>query len=227
MARGYVGLTLQSFTPEAWEGLGQSRDFKGAYIAMVTPGGPAAEAGVREGDLLVGVNGAAVANGTEATRAVGAVRPGGDIRLEVIREGRRRTINVRAGTRPSEDELDAQQNGGAPEAVAPGIAPGVQGVVIEGLTVVPLPAALRARYGVPAGTSGVMISNVERGTAAAATQILEPGIIIVQAGTRPVRTATDLSAAVAEAKRAGRPSILLFVSRAGQRGTVLLRFDED
>ncbi|MGZ9098564.1 MAG: trypsin-like peptidase domain-containing protein [Brevundimonas sp.] len=227
VARGYVGLSLQTFTPDQWEGYGQSRDFKGAYVAMVTPGAPAAEAGVREGDLLVGVNGTPVANGTEATRAVGAVRPGGAIRLEVIRDDRRRTINVRAGTRPSEDELDAQQNGDASAAPAPGVAPGAQGVVVEGLTVVPLTDALRARYGVPDGTTGVMISDVERDTPAAETQILEPGIIIVQAGTRPVRTAADLSAAVAEAKRAGRPSVLLFVSRAGQRGTVLLRFAKD
>src|SRR5690606_5484961 len=74
--RGYVGLALQTFDADRWEGLGQPRDFKGAYVAAVTPDGPADRAGLKIGDLLVGVNGEAVANGTEATRAVGLAKPG-------------------------------------------------------------------------------------------------------------------------------------------------------
>ncbi|MFA4892856.1 trypsin-like peptidase domain-containing protein [Brevundimonas sp.] len=226
IARGYVGLTLQTFGPDDWEGLGQPRDFKGAYVASITPGAPADRAGVREGDLLVGVDGKPVSNGTEATRAVSGSRPGESIELNVIRDGRRRSINVRTGTRPSEAELDAQQAGGG-GAVTPDTPPAVRGDVVEGMTVVPLTDTLRSRYGVPAETTGVLISGVERGTPAARTQILQPGIVIVGAGTRKVQSPADLSAAVADAKRAGRPSLLLFLSAAGQRGTVVLRFAEN
>ncbi len=223
--RGYVGLGLNTFDGDRWEALGQPRDFKGAYVASVTPGGPADGAGVQVGDLLVSVNGRAVANGTEATRAVGAARPGETIRLEVLRDGRRRTINVRSGTRPPESELLAQDDlGGVGAAPTPPAAP--QGQVVEGATVTPLTAALRARFSVPDGVTGIVVTEVERGSAAAESG-LRAGVVISRANTRAISSVADLTAVIAEAKAARRPSVLLFISLGAQRGTMVLRFAGD
>ncbi|NJC40174.1 serine protease Do [Brevundimonas alba] len=224
VARGYVGLALQTFNPERWEAYGQPRDFKGAYIDSVTPGGPAEQGGVEAGDLLVGVNGRPVANGTEATRAVSSSRPGETIRLEVIRDGRRRTLNVRAGTRPSESDLRENVDGAAPGLPSAPSTP--QGQAVEGATVTPLNDALRSRYNVPEATTGVIVTAIARGTPAAEAG-LEPGVVISRAGNRAIRTAADLNTAIRDVKAAGRPSILLFVSAGAQRGTLVLKFETE
>ena len=220
--RGFVGLTLNTFNPDRWEALGMPRDFKGAYVDAVTPDGPSARAGVEPGDILVGVNGRPVANGTEATRAVGAARPGETIRLEVIRDGRRRTINVRSGTRPPESDLLADSGLGGGES--PRSVPSTpQGQTVEGATVTPVTAALRSRFGIPDTLNGVIVTAVERGSPAAEAG-LETGLLITQAGRRQINTAADFAAAVQEVKAAGRPSILLFVATGRQRGTLVLKF---
>jgi serine protease Do len=223
--RGFVGLGLRTFDPDRWEALGQGRDFKGAYVESVTPDAPAAQAGVQEGDLLVGVNGRPVANGTEATRAVGSARPGETIRLEVIRDGRRRTINVRSGVRPSETELLADQDQGGGEGPRNGPAT-PQGQVVEGATVSSITPAQRSQYGIPENVTGVIVTGVARGTPAAEAG-LQAGLVISRAGNRTISSAADFAAAVREIKAAGRPSILLFVTAGGQRGTLVLKFETE
>ncbi len=223
--RGFVGLGLRTFDADRWEALGQPRDFKGAYIESVTEDAPAAQAGVQEGDLLVGVNGRPVANGTEATRAVGSARPGETIRLEVIRDGRRRTINVRSGVRPPESELQADEAQGGGEG--PRNAPTTpQGQSVEGATVTSITPALRSRYGIPETVSGVIVSGVERGSPAAEAG-LQAGFVISRAGSRTINTAAELATAIQEVKAAGRTSVLLFVTAGGQRGTLVLKFEAE
>ncbi|QYF86170.1 Do family serine endopeptidase [Brevundimonas sp. PAMC22021] len=217
--RGYVGLTLQTFSAEEWEAYGQPADFDGAYVADVTPDGPAARAGAQIGDILVSVNGQAVANSSEATRRVGSARPGDNIRLEVIRDGRRQALNVRSGTRPPQSELNASLEGGegTPGVQAPG-----GGEVVEGLSVTPLSASNRQRFNVPESVNGLLVTNVAD-TARFANVRLQPGMVITRANDRTVATAADLRAVIDGARRSGRESVLLFV-RAGQTpGTVVLR----
>lgn len=218
--RGYVGLGLRTLSEDGWEALGQPKDFKGALIESVTEGGPAARAGVRMGDLLVGVNGQPTANSQEATRRVGAAKPGDTIRLEVIRDGRRQTLNVRSGVRPSEEELAASEDGGS---AAPGQAKPSQSETIEGLGVTTLTPSARSRFSIPESVNGVVITNVAQGSPAARLGF-QPGFVITRANDRNVATAEDLRSAVASAKQAGRPSILLFVRTPQGTSPVPLRF---
>lgn len=222
--RGYVGLALQTLPPEYWESIGQPRNFKGAYVAQVTPGGPAATAGVREDDILVSVNGEAVANSTDATRAVGRASPGDAIRLEVLRDGRRQTINVRSGRRPAESVLNAEQDGsgGSSGPVQP---PAAQGEVVEGMTVTPLTAANRSRYNAPEDVSGLVITNIARGTPASRLGF-SAGMIITRANGQAVNSPDQLKAAVDTARRAGRKGVGLFVRTPQSQGAqpVVLEF---
>ncbi|MBB4082129.1 serine protease Do [Brevundimonas lenta] len=222
--RGYIGAGLRSLSPEAWEALGLPRDFKGANVESVTPGGPAARAGLQVGDMVVGVNGRPVSDSTEITRMVGAVSPGDTIRLDILRDGRRQTLNVRSGTRPSEAELrEGDDQGGAP--AAPGTPPAAQGEPVEGVSVAPLTPALRSRFDVPETVEGVIITSVTPRTPAARLG-LEAGFVITRANNRPVASAADLRNAVAEVKRAGRPGVLLFVWTSQGAAPVVLRFAE-
>jgi len=221
--RGYVGLGLNTFNDDQWEAYGQPRDFEGAYVGSVTPGAPADRAGAEVGDLLVAVNGEPVSDGTEATRLVAATRPGETVRLEVIRDGRRQTLNVRAAVRPSEAELLAADGAGAeePATVQP---PAASGEAIEGISVAPLSAATRSRFNVPETVTGVVIVAVAADTPAAELG-LRPGDIITRANAQAVTSVTELRDVVASVKRAGRPSVLLFVRRgAGPAAPLPLKF---
>lgn len=222
--RGYVGLGLRTLTPDGWEALGQPRDFKGALIESVTEGGPADRAGARVDDYIVAVNGEAVDDSTEASRRVGQARPGETIRLDVIRDGRRQTLNVRAGARPSEQEL-AAQDGSGPEGTTPVQPPAAEGAAIEGLSVAPLTAALRSRYSLPDSVAGLLVTNVARSTPAARLG-LRPGLVITRVNNRSVATVADFRAAVAAAKQAGRPSVLLFIRTPQGNRVVPLKFDD-
>lgn len=74
----------------------------GARIVEVLQGGPAADAGVREGDVVVGVGGEEVQNGDDLRRAVTARQPGDELELELRRDGDTRNVTVELGTRPSQ-----------------------------------------------------------------------------------------------------------------------------
>ena len=222
--RGYVGVGLRTLSPDGWEALGQPRDFKGALIESVTEGGPADRAGARIDDYVVSVNGEPVEDSTEASRLVGQARPGETIRLEVIRDGRRQTLNVRSGTRPSEEELLAE-DGSESGAAAPAQPPAARVEPVEGLSVVPLTPALRSRHSLPDSVTGVLITEVARGTPAARLG-LQPGLVITRVNRRAVTSAADLRAAVAAAKEAGIPSVLLFVRTPQGTVTAALKFDD-
>ncbi len=216
--RGYLGVTIQNLLPDVKEALGLDADLKGAFIAEVNAGSPAARAGLRSEDIVVSLNGTGVESSSDLTRRVARAKPGDKLRLEVLREGRRQTIEVTAGRRPSESELNAQLNPETGEAEQPSASAGVE---IEGLTVSSLTAALRQRHDVPEGVNGVLVTAVSP-TSEAGKAGLPSGVLIVRANNRPVTTPEEFRAAVAAAKSAGRPSVLLLVRYNGSNRSVVL-----
>jgi serine protease Do len=99
VVRGYIGVTIQDFSAESAEALGL-KDVKGAIVAELVPGGPAAKAGLLPDDILTAVNGVTIANRSELTREVAKARPGEVIKMSIIRDGKPRVVNVVSGTRP-------------------------------------------------------------------------------------------------------------------------------
>lgn len=216
--RGYLGIGIRTFTPEQWEASGESEDFEAGYVESVTAGGPAETGGVEVGDYIVAVNGEPVENGGEVTRLVGNSPPGDVIRLNVIRQGRRQSLNVRAGTRPPEDELNAQDqqnSGGSP--VEPR---GLVGEAVEGMSVAPLTAGLRERYSIPDTVSGLIVTRTNTASGSQG-RALPVGTVITRAANRPVPTADALRQAIASARTAGRSGILLFIRTPEGSGPVI------
>jgi serine protease Do len=214
ITRGYIGATIQNFTQEMAASQGMNQ--KGAIVADLVPGGPAQKAGLMPGDIVLGVNGAAVTSSSELTRAVAGAQPGDLLRMDVVRGGKRQTVDIHAGVRPSEKELAATNDNGDEEdgSGAPN-APSAKAPVVLGMGLVPLDGAMRSRYNIPANVSGVVITSV-RTDADAADKGLRAGDVIVSATGSATRTASDVAAAVDTAKKAGRPSVLLGVSRGGR-----------
>ncbi len=218
--RGYLGVQIQNLLDEYRAPLGLSDDQEGAYIAEVTAGGPAAQAGLREGDVVVALNGDPITTSTELTRRVGQAAPGDVLRLEILREGRRQTINVRSGTRPS-DVNALNDNLNSEDPVQPGRPAAPAGEVVEGMTVAPISDALRSRYSIAEGVRGLVITAVAE-TSRAGRAGVPAGTVILQANGRPVSTVADLESVVAAARAASRESVLLLLRiPAGNRPFVL------
>jgi serine protease Do len=218
--RGYLGVQISNLLDEYRAPLGLSDDQEGAYVAEVTAGGPAAQAGLREGDVVVALNGDPITTSTELTRRVGQASPGDVLRLEILREGRRQTINVRSGTRPS-DVNAVNDNLNPEDGAQPGRPQAPAGEVVEGMTVAPLTDALRSRYSIAEGVRGLVITAVTETSRAGRAQV-PAGTVILQANGRPVATVADLQGVITAARAANRDSILLLLRiPAGNRPFVL------
>jgi serine protease Do len=94
--RGWLGVSVQDLVPE--EGRTGRR---GVLIAGVERNSPAGKAGLRQGDVVVAINGDRVETSRVLVRTVAAIPPGQTLRLTVVREGRERDLPVQVGRRPS------------------------------------------------------------------------------------------------------------------------------
>lgn len=94
--RPSIGVALTNITPEIREQLSLSKNTKGAVVASVDQDKPAAEAGLREGDLIISVNNKPVSNASEAKSAVGEAGKSGrkSVLLQVEREGKNTFVAV-------------------------------------------------------------------------------------------------------------------------------------
>ncbi|MCC7268238.1 MAG: Do family serine endopeptidase [Caulobacteraceae bacterium] len=211
--RGYIGATIQNYTEEMAEAQGLG-DQRGAIVTETVTGGPSAKAGLQPGDVVTSINGRDIKTSTELTRQVARARPGEAIRLEVIRGGKHQQIEIRSGTRPSAEQLAANDNtpGRRSTPATPQTAPAVLGMAVA-----PIDDAARRRHGLDSSIRGVVIESVDA-SSDAASKGLRRGDVIQRAGDRAVTSAADISAAVDAAKRAGRPSVLFSFNRGGRTG---------
>lgn len=222
--RGYLGVSIRTLLAEEKEALGLATDFDGALVASTTPGGPADRAGVQAGDIVTGVNGTAIESSSEVTRLVGRAREGETIRLEILRDNRRQTINVTSGKRPSEADVRALQDG-TPTEDGPSAPSAPVGTEVAGLRVAPITPALRERYSIPATVNGIVVTGTATGGDVRFANT--PGVVILRAGTSAVTSVADFEAAVREAREAGREGVFLLVRLpTGQNNPVVLELPD-
>lgn len=211
VVRGYIGANIQDFSQEMAEAQGMP-DVKGAIIAELVAGAPAARAGLLPEDIVTAVNGVAVKSGSELTREVAKAKPGEIIKLSVLRGGKPRTIDVKSGVRPSEDSLDA--NDSTPDDGAAPSPDKAQPHKVEalGLTLAPLDAAARAAYKIDPDVRGVLIAGVKAGSDAGDKGLVK-GDVLSSINGVSVATPGEVAAAVAAAQKSGRSSVLAKVVR--------------
>jgi len=200
--RGYVGLRLQEITPAIAQALGRSDD-KGVLVASVEPGGPAEKAGFKSGDVITQFDGKPVESGRELSRAVAATKPGIQVPVTVIRDGRPQELTVAIGQRSEEQTARLT----APDDEA-------DGGKRLGLALSPIPEAARGQLGLEPGSSGVLIQRVDPNSPAAEAG-LKQGDVIVSANRQPVSAPADVAKAWSDAQGQKKP-ILLRVKREDQ-----------
>ena len=207
--RGYLGVGLQPLDESIADSLGLPKD-RGELVRSVVPGEPAAKAGIQQGDVILKVNGREVTPDETVSFIIANTSVGNRVPLEIIRDGRRQTVQVQVGQRPTEEELAKQSGGGADQDQALGqespVAPGTA----LGLSLQPLNSQIVQALNLPASTRGVVVTSVDPNSDAAEKGIRR-GYVIMSVNRQAVTTPAQVLAAVDAARRAGRTSVLLLV----------------
>ncbi len=219
--RGYLGVGIQPVNDDIAGALGLPKN-QGEIIGRVEPGGPGARAGLRPGDVVTAINGKTVTPDQTLSYLVANAAPGSTIKMDVIRDGRPTTVTATVATRPSEDQMAAltgagDDDDGLPDGNDQGqTAPASSAL---GLNVQPLTPQIARQVGVDSSVQGVVVVSVD--PTSDAGQKLRRGDVVSSVNSTPVRTAADVARAVAAAKSAGRPSVLLSITRQRQSGVFI------
>ncbi len=213
--RGWLGVRIQDVTPDMAEALGLA-SAAGVMVSDV-PEGPAAEAGMQAGDVILSFDGQDVTDTRELVRIVGNSDVGATVPVVVQRDASTQTLQVTLGRR---EEAERTIPASAPATEMQPETGSVLGLQLSELT-----APLRDELGLGGNEDGLVVTAVDP-AAEAAEKGLQVGDVIAEAGQRPVSTPADLEDRIADARDAGRKSILLLVRRAGEPRFVALTVDE-
>lgn len=213
--RGWLGVRIQDVTPDmidAIEGLDLAR---GALVTDVPPG-PAENAGMLAGDVILSFDGIEIEDTRELVRIVGNSPVGKEVPVAVLRDGDMSDLLVVLGRRETSEAVafpastDPEEEEGTAE--------------ILGLTLSEITADLTDQFSLSVDT-GLVITAINPDSEAASKGILE-GDVITEAGQEPITSIADFETQIAAATEAGRKSILLLVRRGGDPRFVALVLKE-
>lgn len=194
VTRGYIGVQIQPVTQDIADSLGL-KTARGALVAEAKSG-PAAEAGIQSGDVIVAVNGESVETPRDLARKIAALGPDKTAKLTYLRGGAEKTAEVKLGKLPTTRQARMEERGD-------------DGRPLAGLGLELAPAA-----SVPgAGKSGAVVADIDPDGAAAAKG-LRAGDVIVEAAGKPVSGPADVADALRTARRDGAKAVLLRVKSA-------------
>jgi len=208
--RGYLGVGLQALDENLAPSLGLPKD-TGEIVRSVVAGSPGARGGLQQGDVIIRVGGQPVTPDQTVSYLVANTPVGSRVPLDIIRGGRRQTITVQVGQRPTEDEV-ARQGGlnttpGANDNSTP-VAP----QKALGLSLAPLTPELARAANLPETARGVIVTGVDPNSDAAEDGFRR-GDLILSVNNQVVTSPAQVVAAVEAARKAGRSSVLLLVKR--------------
>ena len=217
VSRGYMGVTLQSISPELASQFG-IKDGHGAIVGDVTEGAPGKKAGLQSGDVITAINGTKVTGSDDLTMNVISHQPGEVVTLDIIRDSKPTSIKVTLGQRPTGVDWDKNKGGGDDnnkddDDNGPGSDVSVRGITVQTLT-----SDLAQQVGVPPTTKGVVVSAVDADSPAADS--VGRGSIIIAVDRKPVANVQDFKRLVSQAQ--GK-SILLTVNNGGSTGFVVIQ----
>ena len=197
--RGWLGVNIQRITPELAESLGL-KEQRGALVSGVEPGGPAAQAGIQTGDVIIEYDGEKIAESNQLPIMVARTDVGKTVKILLLRAKRQLPLTVKVGELKEEQVVAT-----APQA-------GKLGLTVQDLT-----PQLAERLGVKE-SGGVVITAVDPQSAAGAAG-LRPGDLVLEANRKPIKNAAEFSKIVDGAKPG---ESLLFLVRRGESNLFLV-----
>lgn len=216
--RGWLGVRIQTVTPEIAESLGLGKA-RGALVSTVTPDGPAAKAHIEAGDVIVAFDGKDVTEMHRLPRIVAEASVDKTVPVTVLRKGKETVLQVKIGELNGHDEAEEKET--EKETARPSVA-GTEKIEDLGLTVAPVSVATRKRFELDKDSTGVVVTNV--GTEGPASDNgIQTGDVISEASQHELKTPKDLAELVKKAKKDGKP-ILLLIDRKGDMRFVAIDF---
>jgi len=204
--RGWLGVNIQSMTPEIATSLGLSKP-EGSLVLNVTPNSPAAKAGLKQGDVIRSVDSKPVKEFRDLARLIAGAGPDKSVTLTVWRDGRDISTVVSLARTPAGQTASADEP-------ARGSAPDTKSVAALGASLAPLTKETRQRLQLPEGSVGTVVVDVRRGSAAAQAGLL-PGDLIARVGDRMITGPNDVVEALRAPGNESRRSALMLVKRQG------------
>ena len=192
VTRGRIGVVIQTVTQDLAESFGMKTP-KGAIVSQIDKEGPAAKSDLRVGDVIVAVNGKTIDDSVDMPLMIGNMTPGSTAKLDIIRDGKKMTINVKV----EEADSSAPAQGKAAASNASKL-----GVTVR---------ALSAEEQSKVGTEGLLVVK-SQGTARKAG--IAEGDIIVNVNGTAIKTVNDLGKVIE--KNAGKTLRVLVQRRDGR-----------
>lgn len=199
--RGYIGVVIQDLTPDLARTF-NVKDVKGVLVAEVSKDSPAEKAGLKQGDVIVELNGKRVEKVGPFRNRVALIAPGTKVQIVVLRDGRRKSLTVEIGKLPSATQKPAVPAGNLEKL---------------GLTVTTLTKDLAEQLGYQ-GETGVVVTQVEPGSVAALAGI-RPSVLIQEVNRKPIHNVEEFRQAMGQIPQGN--NILLLV-REGQYSRYLV-----
>ena len=204
VSRGWLGVGIQNLTPELSEYYGIDRK-EGVLVTQVYEGDPADEAGIREGDIIVGIDGREIKTSRELSRFVAEAGVGSKLKIGLIRDGREKTVRVKLAKRP-----DQEPNVARSESRSDGL----------GVRVREIDPQIAEQLGVSPDQRGVVIVQVDPESNIAQAGVRR-GDIIIEINRESVEDLKDYNALIKDIDEGDTVQMLL---RRGGGGMLAVKF---
>lgn len=203
VTRGRIGVTIQDVNAQLAQSFRLDRP-RGALISSVEPGGPAAQAGLKPGDVILSVNDETIETSTELPALVANIKPGTQAQMRIWRNGHEEKAQVKVA--------ELEDDTAVPTSMSQGRERGQKNERL-GIGVRPLTPQEREQL----GTDGTLVVEQVQGPALAAG--VQPGDVLIAIGNSPVRSVEDVRKATEKA----RGSVALLIERENARIYVPVR----
>jgi len=211
VTRGWLGITIQNFTPELAKEFGLNKS-TGALVTEILKGSPAEKAGIKRGDIITEVDGKAVKNVETLRNIIAQSKVGSRIQLKVIRDGNPNLFTVTITELPQ----DISQNvPGEPDEKLP-----AEENALAGFSVMNLTQEIAKQLDISKDEKGVVIVRVEPYSAAEEAG-LKKGDVIQEINKKSIKNSQDFNYIISKVRKGD--TLLLFINRGGNRFYITLK----
>ena len=205
VSRGWLGVAIQNVSQEMAEYYGL-KPGEGVYVAKAYEENPAYEAGIRQGDVILDIDGKKINSSRDLTITIANLKVGQTIKVKLIRDGRKKNMSVKLGKRPDKN-IDA---------------PALNDNTYDefGFMFKPVDNSIAQRLGYPLGIRGLIVTQAKQGSMAARSGV-RVGDLLIEINHQKIKTLNDYSGAMNKIKK-GKAAQLLF--RRGPSQVFVARF---